>query len=330
MCAWCKAHLYMLDRLPRLLTGNAYLLLIIAPFLWGGNAVAGRLATEDWQPFTLTSVRWLCAIAILTPFAARSLKQDWPMIRSNVVLLFCLGAFGMAAFNLAMYLALNFTGAINVSIIQATMPAMIMMANFFLVAQRVRALQIIGLVLTLVGVLVTTAAGDLTSFFEQGLGKGDAIMLLASLFYAAYTFGLRWKPSIHWMSFMWVIAISAFIMTLPFAAWELAQGQFTMPSAKGVSVLFYVVVFPTILSQLCWARGVELIGSNRAGLFINLVPIFASVMAVLILRENFEWYHMVGLTLVLVGIFMSEHWHWHWHWHWRLWSCSSLCWLYSD
>jgi drug/metabolite transporter (DMT)-like permease len=153
---------------------------------------------------------------------------------------------------------------------------------------------------------VTTTGGDPASFFAQGLGKGDAIMLLASLFYAAYTFGLRWKPAIHWMSFMWVIAVSAFIMTLPFAGWELAKGQFTLPSAKGVLVLFYVVIFPTIVSQLCWARGVELIGSNRAGLFINLVPIFGSVMAGLILREDFQWYHMAGLTLVLLGIGMSE------------------------
>ena len=131
-------------------------------------------------------------------------------------------------------------------------------------------------------------------------------MLAASLFYAAYTFGLRWRPNIHWMSFMWVIAVSAFAMTLPFAGWELSQGEFQMPGWKGWLVLLYIVIFPTIVSQLCWARGVELVGSNRAGLFINLVPIFGSVLAVLIIGEQFEWYHLVGLLLVLGGIGISE------------------------
>lgn len=287
-------------------TGNAYFLLVLAPFLWGGNAVAGRMATEDWQPFTLTSLRWLFAMLLLTPFAIRPLKHDWPVVKKNALVLFCLGAFGMACFNLTMYLALNFTTAINVSIEQAAMPAMIMLANFFFLSQRVRAFQILGLVLTLLGVLVTTTAGEPGRFFSEGLNKGDAIMLLACVFYAAYTFGLRWKPQIHWMSFMWMIALSAFIMTIPFASWELSKGQFEMPSVKGFLVMIYVIIFPTILSQLSWARGVELLGSNRAGLFINLVPIFGSIMAVLILSESFEWYHFAGLAMVLVGIGLSE------------------------
>jgi len=289
-----------------MLTGNAYVLLILAPLLWGGNAVAGRMATEDWQPFTLTFLRWFFAMLVLTPFAIKPLQNDWPIIKNNAVLLFCLGAFGMAAFNLGMYLALNFTTAINVSIEQASMPAMIMLANFFLLSQRVRAFQIVGLLLTLSGVLVTTTAGDPGSFFRDGLNKGDAIMLLACVFYAAYTFGLRWRPKIHWMSFMWVIAVSALAISIPFAIWELSNAAFQMPSNQGLLVLAYVVIFPTIVSQLAWARGVELIGSNRAGVFINLVPIFGSIMAVIILRERFEWYHLVGLTLVLTGIGLSE------------------------
>ena len=296
----------MISRLFALATGNAYVLLVIAPLLWGGNAVAGRMATEDWQPFTLTCLRWFFAMLLLTPFAYKPLQRDWPVIRDNALLLFCLGAFGMAAFNLAMYLALNYTTAINVSIEQAAMPPMIMLANFFLLSQRVRALQIVGLCLTLFGVLVTTTKGQPQTFFSQGLNKGDAIMLLACVFYAAYTFGLRWRPGIHWMSFMWVISVSAFVMSIPFASWELSRGEFATPSIQGVLVLVYVIVFPTIISQLSYARGVELIGSNRAGLFINLVPIFGSIMAVIILRESFEWYHFAGLMLVLLGIGMAE------------------------
>ena len=287
-------------------TGNAYLLLILAPLLWGGNAVAGRMAAEDWQPFTLTCLRWLIAALILTPFALKPVQRDWLLIREHATVLFCLGAFGMALFNLFMYLALNYTTAVNVSILQASMPAMIMLANFYVLSQRVRWVQIAGLMLTLFGVLVTTTGGDPARFLSDGLNRGDAIMLLACVFYAGYTFGLRWRPAIHWMSFMWLISISAFIMTIPFALWELSAGEFTVPGSKGFLVMVYVIIFPTIVSQLSWARGVELLGSNRAGLFVNLVPIFGSLLAVLVLSEHFRWYHLTGLILVLIGIGISE------------------------
>jgi len=296
----------MLRRAFDYTTSNPYLLLILAPFLWGGNAVAGRLATSDWQPFTVTSVRWLCAAIVLFPFAMGPMKRDWPVLKENWLVLFSLGAFGMAAFNLLMFLALNYTTAINVSIEQAAMPVLIMLANFFILSQRVRWLQIVGLSLTVLGVLITTTAGEPQRFFSEGLNRGDAIMLLACVFYAAYTFGLRWRPKIHWMSFMWTIAASAFVMTIPFATWELAQGSFVMPSASGWAVLVYIIIFPTVISQLAYARGVELLGSNRAGLFLNLVPIFGSLLAVLIIGEAFRWYHLLGLLLVLAGIALAE------------------------
>ncbi|NND89640.1 MAG: DMT family transporter [Granulosicoccus sp.] len=286
--------------------GNAYLLLIIAPLMWGGNSVAGRLATEDWQPFTVTSLRWLLTCVFLLPFAIGPLRRDWPLLRQNLWLMFSLGAGGMAMFNLLMYWSLNYTTAINVSIEQASMPVFIMLANFIILSQRVRWMQIVGLLLTLFGVLVTATAGEPARFFTEGLNRGDAIMLFGCLFYAAYTFGLRWRPAIHWMSFMWMIALSAFIMTIPFASWELSQGEFTMPGIKGWLVLLYVLIFPTVISQLAYARGVELLGSNRAGLFVNLVPIFGSLLAVLILGERFHWYHLAGLLLVLAGIALAE------------------------
>lgn len=285
---------------------NAYLLLAIAPLLWGGNTVAGRFAVGQWEPFTITSARWLCAVALLLPFAWGPLKKDWPVIKENWLVLLLLGGVGMSGFSLLLYLALNYTTAINVSIEQAAMPVLIMLANFTLLSLRVRWLQIVGLLMTLCGVLVATTAGDPLRFFSEGLNRGDAIMLVACVFYAGYSFGLRWRPDIHWLSFLIVISISAFVMTLPFVSWELSQTPFTLPEMQGWLVLLYVVVFPTIVSQLCYARGVQLLGSNRAGLFLNLVPIFGSILAVLILGEVFRWYHFVGLTMVLVGIGLAE------------------------
>ena len=281
-------------------------MLVIAPLLWGGNAVAGRLAAAYWEPFTLTSIRWGVASIILLPFAWRPLIEDWPVLKRSWPVLFVLGAFGMSLFNLFMYLALKHTTAINASIEQASMPIFIMLLNFIFLSQRVRVLQLVGVSVTLVGVLLTATAGEPLKFFTNGLNRGDAIMLLASVFYALYTFGLRWRPKVHWMSFMWVISISAFIMTIPFASWELSRSSFELPSYPGWLILIYVVIFPTVISQLAYARGVELIGSNRAGLFINLVPIFGSLLAVLIVGERFQWFHAAGLVLVLGGIALAE------------------------
>ena len=219
----------------------------------------------------------------------------------------------MAMFSLLMYLALNYTTAINVSIEQAAVPAMIMLANFVVFSQRVTVLQIGGLLCCVVGVLITTTGGDPLQFFQQGLNRGDAIMLLACVFYAGYTFGLRWRPAIHWLSFMWVISLSAFLVTIPFTLWEwhhsetvISVANLIQPGLRGWSVMAYIIIFPTIIGQIFYARGVELLGSNRAGLFINLVPIFGSILAVLVLGEHFQLYHAVGLLLVIGGIAFAE------------------------
>ncbi len=285
---------------------NAYFVLVLAPLLWGGNAVAGKLASLDWQPFTITCIRWFLTTLVLIPFAARPIYRDRAIVREKWLTLFLLGGVGMSMFNLLMYTALHHTSAINVSIEQASMPAMIMLANFFIMSQRVTWLQIVGLALSILGVLITTTKGAPMLFFEQGLNRGDAIMLLACVFYAAYTFGLRWRPDIHWLSFMLAVAVSATIMTSPFALWEWSNNPVALPGARGWTVMLYIIIFPTIVSQIAYARGVELIGSNRAGLFINLVPIFGSLLAVIILREHFKSYHALGLVLVVGGIMLAE------------------------
>lgn len=290
----------------RTVFASPWAMLTLAPLIWGGNAVAGKLATADWLPFTLTGVRWLLATILLLPFAWGPLRTDWPLMRAHLPLLVALGALGMCTFNLLMFLALNTTSAINVSIIQASMPGLIMIANFAILAQRVRALQLAGLGLSILGVLLVTTGGDASVLLGNGLVIGDAWMLLACLFYAGYTFALRWRPDIHWMSYMWIISASAFAMAVPFAAWELSVAVQPMPSSTGWAVLGYVVVFPTVCAQVAWARGVQLVGSNRAGLFFNLIPIFGAGLAVLLLGERFAWYHAAGLALVLGGILLAE------------------------
>lgn len=286
--------------------GNAYVLLLLATLGWGGNAVAGKLASVGWEPFTLTCIRWFLAVLVLLPFAWRHIAQDKAVIAKNWWFFALAGGIGMALFNLLMYLALNYTTAINVSIEQASMPVFIILANFLLLSQRVTGLQIVGVVISILGVLVTSSNGDVAAVLNNGVNKGDAIMLAACFFYATYTFTLRWRPKVHWLTFMWLIAVSAFIMTVPFALYELNQAGFSFPDKSAWLILIYIVIVASIVSQLCFARAVELIGANRAGLFINLVPVFGSVLAVIIIGEKFQIYHAIGMMLVIGGIMLAE------------------------
>ncbi len=286
--------------------GNAYLLLVLATLGWAGNAVAGKLASTEWEPFTLTCVRWFLAFALLMPFAWRHIKPGWEWLGRDCLYLMGLGAFGMALFNLCMYLALHHTTAINVSIEQASMPVMIILLNFIVMSQRTHWLQLVGVALTIFGVLVTATEGQPSRFFSAGLNRGDLIMLLGCVFYAVYTFGLRWRPKVHWMVFMWLVAAGAFLMTIPFALYEINQLGLVIPATKGWLIMLYIVIVPSIACQLAFARGVELIGGNRAGLFINLVPVFGSLLAVLILSEQFRIHHGLGMALVIGGILLAE------------------------
>ena len=216
------------------------------------------------------------------------------------------GGVGMALFNLLMFFALNYTSAINVSIEQASMPVLIILANFLVLSQRITALQIVGVVVSIAGVLITASKGDIALIVKEGFNRGDAIMLLACFFYATYTFVLRWRPQVHWLSFMCLIGLGAFIMSVPFALYEINQAGFTSPDKSAWLILIYIVIFPSIISQLSFAKSVELIGGNRAGLFINLVPVFGSILAVVIIGEQFQLFHAVGMVLVIGGILLAE------------------------
>jgi len=286
--------------------GNAYALLLLATLGWAGNTVAGKFATGGWEPFTLTCLRWFLVVMVVLPFAWRHLLNDRKIIAQKWWYFLGVLGFCMALFNLLMFLALNYTTAINVSIEQAFMPVLIILANFVLLSQRVRWLQIIGVGLSIIGVWVTSTQGELLSLFDGGLNRGDAIMLLACVFYAAYTFALRWKPPVHWLSFMCLIALGAFLVSIPFALYAIATNDLEVPAKADWLVLVYIVIVPSIVSQLSFAKSVSLIGGNRAGLFINLVPLFGSILAVVLLGEQFRLFHAVGMVLVIGGILLAE------------------------
>ena len=285
---------------------NAYALLLLTTLFWGGNAVAGKLAVGHVSPMLLTTLRWGLACVVLAAFGWPRLKADWAVIRKRLGYLTLLSSAGFTAFNLSLYSALLYTSAINVSIEQAGMPMLIFVANFILFHLRVSWAQIVGFVVSLAGVVLTAAHGEPAKLLDLDVNFGDALMLIALVVYSGYTVALRFRPAVHWQSLMIVLCGAAAITSLPFSAGEYLYGAAILPDAQGWAVIVFTALFPSILSQAFYIRGVELIGANRAGLFMNLVPIFGTLLSIVLLGEAFHAYHAVAMAMVMGGIALAE------------------------
>lgn len=290
------------------MTNHPYILLVLAPLIWGGNAIAGKIAVGEIAPMMLVLLRWAVALLVLFPFCLPKVKQEWTTIRANWLTLFSLGVFGLAGFNMFNYAALHYTTALNTSLMQATIPMMILLINSVLFRQRLVGLQVLGILSALSGVVLIVTAGELSRLIQLSFNQGDLLMLLACLMYAGYSLGLKYKPELSWASFIFVLATSALIGVLPFAIYEIMATKepvFTF-SIKSIALVIYVAVFASIIAQVAYAKGVAVIGAGRAGFAINLVPVFGAFLAVIFLGESFQWFHFVGLILVLGGIALSE------------------------
>ncbi|MGE0500884.1 MAG: DMT family transporter [Rhizobiaceae bacterium] len=285
---------------------TAYLLLMLTTLAWGGNAIAGKLAVGHISPMLLTGARWIVALAILVAIGWPRVVADWPKIKPKLPLLVALGALGFTAFNVCLYGALVYTSAINASIEQAAIPMVIFLLNFLFFRIRVTWMQIAGFIVSVAGVLLVATHGEPARLLQLDVNVGDALVLVALLFYAIYSVCLRFKPDIHWQSMMIVMGAAAFVTSLPFVAAEAALGATVLPDATGWTIILFVAVFPSIVSQVLFMKGVELIGANRAGLFINLVPVFGTLLSIALLGEAFFAYHAMALALALGGIALAE------------------------
>lgn len=288
-----------------------YLILVLCVAFWGGNVVAGKAAVGHIDPYALMILRWAGALLAVLPFAAEPLGRDWRVLRAKWWLYLFYGAVGYATFNVLVYVAAYFTSGVNNALDQVAINIFVMLANFVLFRTRVHALQLLGVALTIAGVAVTATQGNLARLLALDINFGDALVILACLAYAAYSIGLKWRPATDWLSFLIATFAAALLASLVFqAALGGGLGNFVtaLPGITplGWLIVVYVIVFPSLISQLLYVRGVELIGANRASLFINLIPLFGSVGSVLILGERLEGFHLVAAALIIVGIVLAE------------------------
>ncbi len=287
-------------------TTQAYALLTLTAVCWAMNAVLGKYAVGEISPMALVSLRWLGAVLLMAAFAHQKIRRDWPILRTRLIYLLFMGALGFTGFNMLFYMSAHSTSAVNIGILQGSIPVFVLIGAMIFLGTRVGILQSAGVLLTIIGVVIIGAGGNLLALESLVVNPGDLMMLAACLLYAGYTVGLRYRPDVSALSFFTIMACAAFLTSIPFTFIEISLDHFQAPTTKGWMVVVIVTLFPSFIAQLSFMRGVEILGPSRAGVFVNLVPIFASIMAVAFLGEPFELYHGLALGLVLFGIWMSE------------------------
>jgi drug/metabolite transporter (DMT)-like permease len=255
---------------------------------------------------TLTFLRWSLAIGPICFAARRTLVQDFRVLRKRWLFVASLGALGYTAFNGLFYLSAYYTGALNMALIQACIPALVLIGAALGFGARPSWPQAAGAALTIAGVAVVAAQGELATLLKLAFNYGDALLLIACVFYAYYALSLRYRPAVSTTGFLAGMALAALITSIPPFLWEVWRDGLAVPSARGFGVLVYAALGPAFISQICFMRGVELIGPGRAGVFVNLVPIFGAFMAVGLLGEPLAAYHVVALALVIGGIALAQ------------------------
>lgn len=299
------------DRFARIMN-QPYLLLTLSALFWGANIIAGKYAIGELDPFELSTLRWIVAFLVILPFAWRSLRTEWPEIRRGMGWLAFYGVIGFTSFNALLYGATNFTAAVNVAMIQAAIPVLVMVGNFLIFRVRASVLHIVGVALTIYGVVHVATHGSPARLIGLDVNLGDALMLAASLLYALHSLMLRYKPKIGWVTFIattsFFAALSALVYQSLFSSGlsGLVDATISM-SPRGWLVVAYVALLPSIVAQMTYAQGVELIGPNRGSLFINLIPVFGALLAVLMLGERLETFHLIAAAFIIAGIGLAEY-----------------------
>ena len=294
-----------LQRIVAALYSRPAPLLLSCTFFWGCNAIFAQLAKGEIGPFSLVLARWVLVAGIMWPLFGREVREKWAVLKPELPRLIPIAIAGFTAFNSLMYAAAYGASALNIGIIQGAGPVFALIGAYFVFGDRPNALQMAGVATTIFGIIVITSKGAPLDVLQITFAWGDGLMLMAIALYAAYALGVTRRPAISDEAFFTVMAIIAGIASLPLGIYEIASTG-DIPTLYGAGLALAVAIFPSLLSQLFFLRGVQLIGPARAMVYINFVPVFASILAVVALREDFKLYHALALGLVTAGVVAAQ------------------------
>ena len=287
---------------------KAYIMLVCATLFWAGNFMVGKLAfVENIPPMTLVFLRWSLVWIILLPFTYKEILKNKDIIFKNLPLLFFLALTSVGLFNSFTYLALAYTQVINASLFNTAIPAMIIFLCFLLKIERTNKFQIFGLIISVLGILSIITKLDLNILLSLNFNKGDLIMIGGVITWGLYSSFLKKKKfTLPLLTLVHVLCTFGLIFILPQFLYELSHGLTVKLNTNLVITLIYLALFPSIGSYYCWAGAVAIIGANRAGIFLSLIPFFSTIMAITFFNEKFQFFHLIGSILIISGLFLSN------------------------
>ncbi|KEQ12687.1 hypothetical protein GZ77_19575 [Endozoicomonas montiporae] len=283
----------------------AVLGLVLATLCWGGNSVAARLSIGEIQPFTLSFWRWAIVFCLLIPFTARQVSKEKDIIFKHKGKLVVLAITSISAFNTLLYLAAQSIPAVNVALIQVGLPFVCIVLSIPLLGVYPKKAQSAGLLVAAIGLLAIFSKGDFNVLLALDFGRGDMIMLLAVVIWALYTVLLkRFAIPLSGHVLLTVCVGVGVVFIAPFYVWEfLTQGGFEINAAT-VFLLAYVTVFASVVAYLSWNYGVGILGANQASMFNFLIPVFSALIAIPVLGEGLQNYHLLGGGFIFAGLWL--------------------------
>ena len=284
------------------------MLLVFATFCWSGNFIVGKFAhLFEVPPLTLNFFRWVSVWLILIPFTYKEIYNNSSYIKKNLIVIGFMGIITISTFNSVVYFALNYTQVINAVLVLSAIPAATIVISAFMNVDKTNKYQLIGLMLSVIGICAIISNADIKKIINLSFNKGDLWMLVCVITWALYSTLLK-KNKFKFSQFTLIqLMVSVgIIFLIPQFFYERSIGLELNLNKSFVVILLYVVIFPALAAYYCWQKGIEIVGPNRATMFIQLMPLLSAVLAIIIFKEKFEMYHFVGAAFILTGIYLSN------------------------
>ena len=286
----------------------AYTFLTFAALFWSGNFIVGKFATLfEVPPLTLNFLRWVMVWFILVPFTIKEILAKKDYIKKNFFTIGLMGILSISTFNSVVYFALNFTQVINAVLMLAAIPPMIIIFSSVMQIEKTNIFQLSGLFLSIIGVGTIISNADIQKIISLSFNKGDIWMLVCVLSWSLYSTLLKKnKFELSQFSLIQIMVSVGLIFLVPQFLYEQSIGLEIKINKASIFILLYVVIFPAIAAYYCWQKAIELIGPNRSSMFIQLMPLFSALLAIIIFKERFQLFHFIGATFIISGIYLSN------------------------
>ena len=286
----------------------AYVFLVLAALCWSGNFIVGKFATLfQIPPLTLNVLRWISVWFILIPFTYKEIYNNLSYIKKNWFVISFMGVITISTFNSVVYYALNYTQVVNAVLMLAAIPAATIVLSSIMKIEKTNLFQIFGLLLSIIGIGSIISMGNIEKIISLSFNKGDIWMLACVLSWSLYSTLLKKsKLELSQFSLIQTMVTVGLIFLLPQFLYEQSIGLDIKINKAFIFILIYVVIFPAIAAYYCWQKAIELIGPNRSSMFIQLMPLFSALMAIIIFKEKFQFYHFIGATFIISGIYLSN------------------------